>query len=367
MRILFLLTDAYGSFGGMAQFNREILRVLCGHPEVSEVVAVPRLCSPEGEALPANLRYVTEGLNSKLKYIATLLKVGRSDPAFDLIVVGHLNLLPLMYVVRRRARAPVMLIVHGYEAWSRRNQSFRLMVRQVESVVSVSELTRDRFCKWSGFRADRVFVLPNGVDLNRFRPGPKNPQLLQRHGLQGRAVVMTLGRLSASERLKGFDEVLEIIPELARRIPDISYLIAGDGTDRARLEQKARSLGIADRVVFTGYVSEAEKPDYYRLADAYVMPSRGEGFGIVFLEALASGIPIVASVIDGSREVVREKNWGVVVDPDNPEEIKSGILEALSRRSGVRPSGLEYFSRTKFEERVHQIVGAMSDGRTKSE
>jgi len=366
MRVLVLLTDAYGSSGGMAQFNREMLRALCSHSDVSEVVAVPRLGSTEAETLPAKLSYVTEGLNSKSKYFTTLLKVARTDPAFDLIMVGHLNLLPLIHVVRWHVRAPVLLIVHGLEAWLRRTSLFRLMVRQLDAVVSVSRLTRDRFCAWSGFRVDRVFVLPNGVDLTHFRPGPKNPQLLQRYGLNGKTVLLTLGRLETSERLKGFDEILEIMPELSKQIPEISYLIVGDGTDRGRLEQKARSLGIADYVVFTGFVPETEKPDYFRLADAYVMPSRGEGFGIVFLEAMACGVPVMASKIDGSREAVCDGRLGIVVDPGNPGEIRSGILEALSRPRGIRPPGLEYYSETNFAQRAHRIVDTMLEVRKKN-
>jgi phosphatidyl-myo-inositol dimannoside synthase len=95
------------------------------------------------------------------------------------------------------------------------------------------------------------------------------------------------------------------MPALIKEIPTIAYLIAGDGTDRHRLEEKAKSLGVHGRVVFAGYIPESEKADHYRLADAYVMPGRGEGFGIVYLEALACGVPVVASQVDGGREAVR--------------------------------------------------------------
>jgi phosphatidylinositol alpha-1,6-mannosyltransferase len=114
-------------------------------------------------------------------------------------------------------------------------------------------------------------------------------------------------------------------------VPNIAYLIVGDGTDHHRLEEKARSLGVHERVVFAGYIPEREKADHYRLADAYVMPGRGEGFGIVYLEALACGVPVVASKLDGSREAVRDGALGILVDPNDAEGIKRGILEALAR------------------------------------
>ena len=115
---------------------------------------------------------------------------------------------------------------------------------------------------------------------------------------------MTLGRLVSRERAKGIDEVMEVLPGLARRHPDLAYLVAGDGPDRRRLEDKAAALGIRDRVIFCGRVAETEKAAHYRLADAYVMPSRGEGFGIVLLEAMACGSPVVTSDATSLPEVV---------------------------------------------------------------
>ena len=104
--------------------------------------------------------------------------------------------------------------------------------------------------------------------------------------------MLTLARLSAAERYKGIDELLELMPRLLRDIPSLTYVIAGDGDDRPRLEEKARALGVGSRVVFTGYVPESEKADHFRLADTFAMTGRGEGFGIVYLEALASGVAI---------------------------------------------------------------------------
>ena len=144
-------------------------------------------------------------------------------------------------------------------------------------------------------------------------------------------------------------------------MPDIAYLIAGDGDDRARLEQKAADLGVADRVVFAGYVPETEKADHYRLADAFVMPGRGEGFGIVYLEALACGVPVVASALDASREAVRDGMLGEVVDPDDAASVRRGILAALSTERKV-PEGLTYFSFGQFVKRWHRVVDRVFHG-----
>jgi phosphatidylinositol alpha-1,6-mannosyltransferase len=167
---------------------------------------------------------------------------------------------------------------------------------------------------------------------------------------------MTLDRLAPEERDKGVDEIMELLPVLSMQIPHIAYLIVGDGKDRSRLEGKAQALGVRDRVVFTGFIPEAEKADHYRLADAFVMPGRGEGFGFVFLEALACGIPVVDSKLDGRREAWRGGALGILVDPGRPDQIAAGVLKALQQPRGVIPAGLDYFSCENFEKRCHGVL-----------
>ena len=205
-------------------------------------------------------------------------------------------------------------------------------------------------------------ILPDCVDLTIFTTGEKSQSLLMRYGLEGRIVIITLGRLAAEERYKGVDEVLQVLPSLAKEIPNIAYLVAGDGSDRARLEQKARQLGLEERVIFAGRISEEEKPEHYRLADAYVMPSSGEGFGIVFLEALACGIPVIGSKIDGSRDALLDGRLGILVNPADPAELRAAIVQTLAQKGGGAKdlrNGVEYFSIDRFRQRVFDIIDAI--------
>jgi glycosyltransferase involved in cell wall biosynthesis len=249
-----------------------------------------------------------------------------------------------------------MLVIHGIDAWTRhRNWFVRHGLRFVDVVVGVSRVTLDRFARWSDVTADRFRLLPNCVDLRMFSPGPKPERLAQELGLSNRTVIMTLGRLASEERYKGFDEVMETLPELARHIPQITYLICGDGPDRHRLEAKASALGVGERVVFAGFVPETLKSDYYRLADAYVMPSRGEGFGIVILEALASGLPVLGSLADGSREALLEGALGELVEPSRPDEVRQGILRTLARGKG-NVADIGQFSVDAFRARASALA-----------
>lgn len=358
MRVLVLVLDAFGGHGGIARGFHNFLKALCTHPACQEVVAVPRYISNPIEPLPAKLTYVTSGLNGKLNYTAAVSKVACRNSEFDLIVCGHIYLLPVAFLLRLWVRAPIVLVVHGIEAWEPTGKRLAdYLARRIDAFISVSEVTKQRFLKWTKLSANTGgYVLPSSIDLEDFSPGPKNIALVNKYNLAGKIVLMTLGRLVSNERYKGFDEILELLPILIEEIPNIVYLVGGDGSDRRRLEAKARSLDVADRVVFTGMIPEAEKADHYRLADAFVMPSRGEGLGLVFFEAMASGVPVVASKVDGSREAVRDGALGIVVDPEDQEDVKAGILEALDRPNGLVPDGLNYFSYTNFERRLHHII-----------
>jgi glycosyltransferase involved in cell wall biosynthesis len=361
MKVLMLLHEAFGGRGGIAKFNRDLITSICAHRDVRAVTAIPRLVTDPTGPIPEKLSFPTGGLWGKASWFLRVAAAALARTRYDLILCGHVNLLPAALAVRLCHPAPVGLIVHGIEAWhpTGRRLTDRLAGR-IDFLISVSSVTRSRFASWAGADSAQSFILPNTVDTARFRPGPENPALMQRWGLSGRRVLLTLARLEARERYKGIDEILEILPGLIADFPDLAYVVAGDGSDRPRLEDKARSLGVADRVVFTGYVAEGEKLDLYRAADAFAMPGHGEGFGIVFLEAMACGIPVVASTLDGSREAVREGALGLAVNPTDPVALRAAIRTALSRPRGVVPDGLAYFDMHHFEQRVHAILNQVS-------
>ena len=364
---LVLVTDAFGGFGGIAKFNRDFLSALADCPALPQVIGMPRIMpSPSSEPLPPKLTYRCDALGSKRQFMQVLGKVARtlrSCRPEPLIICGHVNLLPAAFAARRICGGRIHLVVHGIDAWKRtRNPLVNTCARRVDGFIAVSQVTKRRFAHWTGLRADQGMVLPNCVDLSTFQPGPKPPALLDRYGLHGKRVLLTLGRLASEERYKGFDEVLNALPALALDFPDIRYLLVGDGPDRPRLEAKAAQLGVADRVVFAGRIDDAEKADHYRLADLYVMPSYGEGFGIVYLEAMACGIPVIGSKADGSREALRNGRLGRLVNPRDPEDVHSAIVEGL--RHPRKPdltdaAGVRYFSAENFRRRVWDMVDVL--------
>lgn len=355
-RALALVTDAFGGSGGIAKFNRDLIYALAAMPECAEVVVAPRLITCELEPIPRNVRHITEASAGKIQYVcATAREAFRGR--VDLVVSGHINLVTLSAALAFIKRSRSLLIIHGIDAWTRRAGLFASRcLSQFSLIAGVSNVTLSRFLSWARVDPAKLRLLPNCVDGAKYTPGPKPADLAEALGLNDRTVIMTLGRLSTEERYKGFDEVIEALPALAQQVPDISYLICGDGTDRDRLKAKAEALTVADRVVFTGFVPEDRKADYYRLADAYVMPSRGEGFGIVLLEALACGIPVLGSERDGTSEALLNGELGLLVDPSNPEDVHAGVLETLKRRPGEVPAALTHYSTAAFAKRAETIV-----------
>ncbi len=357
-RFLAFLTDAYGGHGGIALYNRDLLQALCSYRGCAGVVAMPRHIPNPLEPMPPSLAYVTAAAGGKLHYLAAALRVLWGDRSFDLVVCGHVNLLPLAWLASRVLRVPLVLFIYGIDAWQPTGSPLvNALTKRTRRVVSISEVTARRFRSWSASPAQQVLVIPNAIHVEWYGPGARSRVLQERYGLRDRKVLMTLGRLVSAERYKGFDEIIDVLPALLRVVPDIAYLIVGAGSDRDRLEAKASAAGLADRVIFAGLIAEAEKADHYRLADAYVMPSRGEGFGFVLLEAMACGIPVIASKADGGREAVRDGLLGTLVDPESAQELQDAILAALRRPTGVVPPGLEHFSYPNFEVRTHAMLG----------
>jgi glycosyltransferase involved in cell wall biosynthesis len=343
----------------MAKFNQNFLVALCSVSSVDRVTAILRHqpVQIDEKELPTKLRYMTKGAGGKIRYLCTIGCLLFRNDKVNLVVCGHLNLLPIAYMVARIKNVPFCGIIHGIDAWKpNKSKVVNFLIARADFFVSVSEVTIQRFTAWSNFPKNRIYLLPNCFNPEQFSPGLPLKEKVECYGIQNRTVIMSLGRLVGYERYKGFDVVLECLPILINHIPDIVYIIVGEGDDRKRLEEKAKRLLVADKVIFTGYVSELSKADYYRLAQAFVMPSQGEGFGIVFLEAMACGIPVVGSILDGGREALRDGRLGTLVDPRDLDNTVSGILTALNQKVGIPPDGLDYFSYTAFEKRISNII-----------
>ena len=332
MRILCLVTDAFGGPGGIAAYNRHFLTALAeqGH----EVLVLPRY--GRAEALPEGLTQV-EPRNGRVAYVFSLLRRMLRDRRFDLVWCGHIGTAALAARIARFLGCPWWLQIHGIDAWTPRGRALQRAIRSASLVTAVSRYTRRRFLAWASLCAERVKVLPNAVDSS-YSPGPKSEELLERYALKGSRVLLTVGRIAKAESYKGHDRVIRLLPRLQERYPDVVYLIAGDGDGRPDLENLAAEIGVEDKVRFAGNVASGELVDHYRVADVFVMPSTGEGFGIVYLEAMACGVPAIGLDVDGSIDPLGAlPNGRAVPEPLLYETICESLDGAGPRSNGAVP------------------------------
>ncbi len=348
MKILALVTEAYGGAGGIARFNRDLLKALSQIEPQPEIVILPRV-RPYGAR--------NDGLVGKLGYATAALKTFWQQGPFDLIFCGHLHLAPLAALLSRMKKTPVWLQIHGIEAWQRPSDLLARAAESSDLVTAVSRHTRREFLEWASIDPGKVRVLPNTVDEN-FTPGPKPDYLLKRYGLENKKILFTLSRLSSQEKYKGHDRVIRVLPRLLEKFPSLVYTIGGSGDDQARLQALAGEYRLKDAVMFLGEIKETELADHYRMADLFVMPSTGEGFGIVFLEAARSGIPVVAAGAGGAFDALLEGKIGRLVNPDDADALAQAIEETLASRTHS-PKLVQRFSSANF----HQLVETLMNDR----
>ena len=355
LRVLALVTDAFGGTGGIAQYNRNFLSSLASCDGVGEVIALPREGEARQDDLAPGLKQLSPA-SGRVAYSLAALRAAQLYRPVNVVFCGHLFMAPLAAAVARLFGARLWIQVYGIEAWQELSGLHRRALNMANLVTSVSRYTRHRLLAWTEIDPARVKVLPGTFDP-AFTPGPKPDYLLDRHTAHGKHVLMTVSRLAASERYKGHDRVIGTLPRVLADQPETIYLVVGEGTDRPRLEALAEEYGVREMVRFAGSVPAEELPDYMRLADVLVMPSTGEGFGIVFLEAMASGVDVIGGNQDGSLDPLADGVFGRTVDPENNEELTSAIWAAL-RSPAARVSGAPRFALPAFHTHLQAIVSS---------
>jgi glycosyltransferase involved in cell wall biosynthesis len=350
----------------MALYNQHLLRAVCSSSGVNEVIAVPRHIAYGLEAVPANLTFHSWAAGTKVQYMRAVLAVAGRVRSASLVICGHLNLLPFAQMLAVRFGCPVLPVCYGAEAYTpTAHRTSNYLCRRLDAFIAIRKRTAELLKEWANIPDARFYYLPNCVDVNRYGVAPPRVDLVARYGLKDKTVIATVGRVDSSEKNKGFDEVIETLPLLLNEVPNIAYLVLGDGDDRERLENKARALGVGDRVVFAGYVRDEEKADHLRLADVVAMPGSDPvyfdryPFRFAFLEPLACGVPVVGSMFDcqSEREDPVAQRLVIQVDPDNRADIKRGILEALRKTERViDPYITSLFTFEAFEKNAHDIL-----------
>lgn len=354
---LALLTDAYGGRGGIAQYNRDLSAALDRISTLARIDILPRVAPDPVGVLPAKVRQHPPRLGRVAYILAAWRLAARLRP--DIIFCGHLFMTPLGLALAWLFNARLIVQAHGVEAWPRPSRLLRLAVERADLILTVSRDTRTRVLSWANVEPERVRVVPNTV-AEDFTPADTSSARANLR-LSDEFVILTVGRLAAGEQYKGHDRVIPLLKCLSESGVAPLYLIAGEGDDRPRLEALVRHHGVGAQVRFLGYVPREQLPDLYRAAQLFVLPSSGEGFGIVLLEAMACGTPAVGLAHGGVLDALCDGELGLVL---KEEELLPGLLRACcDRRNGRLQSGpalagrlAARFGRPAFEWRIGALL-----------
>jgi phosphatidylinositol alpha-1,6-mannosyltransferase len=211
----------------------------------------------------------------------------------------------------------------------------KLILKNATKIITISDFAKIQLIKQNILHS-KIAVFTPGVNSVRFNPNLNAEKILKRHNLYNKKVLLTASRLDTN---KGIDKMIDLMPEILRKYPNLVYIIVGRGREERYLKKLAAKRS-KENIIFVGEASDETIPLYYASCDVFILltrevPSRGfvEGFGIVFLEANACGKPVIAGKAGGSPEAVEDNITGLVVDPLDDKEILSSIEKLLGDRN----------------------------------
>ncbi|MBC7887711.1 MAG: glycosyltransferase family 4 protein [Ferruginibacter sp.] len=281
------------------------------------------------------------------------------------VILSHSNLLLAGFLVKVFSpQTKLILLAHGIEVWQKFPFWKNYMLGKCDRVLAVSRFTKTRMMALHGIAEKKITVLNNCLDpFLQVPPGEReNPDLLARYGLtKDNIVLLTITRLSFKEQYKGYDNVLYAIEKLKEKYPGIRYMVVGkyDEEEKSRLEAIILALKLEDNIVFTGFIADRELAAHYNIADLYIMPSKKEGFGIVFIEAMYYGKPVIAGNKDGSADALDDGNLGLLVNPDDANEIAGAITRVIRNKTAFIPDPkqvMEKFSYPVYREKFWKVL-----------
>jgi len=267
--------------------------------------------------------------------ISFVLKTISQTKKPDIIIISHINLAIIGLLIKViNPECKVWLIAHGIEVWRPLSFFKNLFLKRCDKIICVSNFTKQQMISRHQTDPSICTVLNNAVDPFMKMPVTftKPDHLLKRYHLtEKNPILFTLTRLASTEQYKGHDQVIKVISQLKNKFPGIKYILAGqyDHKEEIRIQKLITANKVDEQVILTGFIEENELTDHFLLADLFVLPSKKEGFGIVFIEALACGLPVVCGNTDGSVDAICNGELGKAINPDDVAELESAISEYL--------------------------------------
>src|SRR6202050_5298197 len=330
IRKVLVLAPPMSGIGGVQNYTRALVR---GLQTILGDQAV-RLCAVPAEPVAQADGTMDLSAATKVRFLASaFIQVFRGRP--DLVICAHIGMAPAARLIRKVTGIPFWQCLHGIEVWRALSPSKERALKSAQRYIALTRFSLQATVDQHQLGEVSAVMLPPPLPEGASeRPGCVSPAAFEK------PVVLTVGRLAASERYKGHDAMLDAWSSVLSKVPEAVYWIVGDGDDRTRLESRADELGIAGSVRFFGALSGRELNRCYDLCAVFAMPActeldpqapRGEGFGIVYLEAMARGKPVLGPNTGAPPEFIRSGEDGLLVNPGEPREIAEALVYLLKR------------------------------------
>lgn len=359
-----MLAPEFTPAGGIGTRSYESARNLVseGH-KVTVLTAMPRRVYEQqryNDIEVINVSWLASGARFRpWKFILTVLVfslygliLARSRRIhFCYSTITHVGIPAL--AVKKCFGIPYILAVHGMEVAfpTRIGQKWLGLVLNNASAFTILANRQRQSLHNFGIPDERIFVIQEGIDAEKFRPKPKSSAILERYRLCGYHIILTVGRLV---KRKGHDMVIQALPRITSEVPNTVYVIVGTGPEEQELKKIAVSQNVEKDVIFTGYVPDSQLPDYYSTCDVFIMPSREigadiEGFGLVFLEANACGRPVIGGKSGGIGDAIADGVTGFLVNPEDISAISEKVICLLKDASLAEKLGRQGRERVENE------------------
>ncbi|WP_131535911.1 glycosyltransferase family 4 protein [Pedobacter nototheniae] len=365
-KILFLTLNTFSLTGGIEQVCKTFAKTLSDIKAEEKIKSFSILSMYDDEA---DLKYIEANSfkGYKGKQISFGLAAVKQGLNANTLILSHIHLLVFARILKKlNPKIRIILLAHGIEIWNNLSTWKKDLLNKIE-IWSVSNYTANQLINKINISPKNIHVLNNSLDPFFDQPKEKvKPQLLlKKYNInETQKVILTVCRLSFSEQYKGYDLVIQSLKDLIKAYPNLLYIMVGkaDIAEQDRIDSLIKLCKLEKNVICTGFISDDDLISHYQLADIFIMPSKSEGFGLVYLEAAAYGCSVIAGNKDGSTDALLNGKIGQMVDPENTDAIYQAMLYSLSNPltlQQIKAQQLltqQHFSYQKYKKNIVKLL-----------